>query len=192
MKKKLKHFIRHSIMPPCVAFLGKLFIGLIFRTCKVHLVGLDTYIETAQQKKCILMLWHNRLTIVAEILTRYTPLSYTALISNSRDGEPLALLAQSYKARTLRVPHNARYSALRKLVQHIKTQDDVVIITPDGPRGPAYQAKPGIFIAAKEADAEIIQLDWEASRFWELNTWDKMRIPKPFASIKVTFTTYKA
>ena len=58
-------------------------------------------------------------------------------------------------------------------------------MTPDGPRGPLYKVKPGIAMAAKEAQATIIPLTWDADHFWELKTWDKLKLPKPFTCIRV-------
>lgn len=135
------------------------------------------------------MLWHNRLLIISEILNKHAPqFIYRAVISNSRDGELLAILANSYSAgRTLRVPHNARYQALQQMISHLKSHNDILIITPDGPRGPRYKVKPGIAIAAHESQADVIPLSWTANRYWQLNTWDQMMIPKPFSHIEVKF-----
>src|SRR5262249_41681403 len=64
---------------------------------------------------------------------------------------------------------------------------DVIIITPDGPRGPRYIAKPGIAAAACETGAHVVPFSWTATRFWQLGTWDKMLLPKPFSTLLVTF-----
>ena len=47
--------------------------------------------------------------------------------------------------------------------------------------------KPGIAIAALETKAHVVPFSWEAKNYWELKTWDRLRIPKPFTSIHVTF-----
>ena len=148
---------------------------------------MDRFVKLASQEKCILMLWHNRLAIVAEVLHKHAPqFIYTALISNSRDGDPLAIMAHSYKSgKSIRVPHNARHKALKRVIESLKKSHEVIVITPDGPRGPHYKVKPGTALAAKEASATIIPFTWSSDRFWELKTWDKMRLPKPFSSIKV-------
>ncbi len=160
---------------------------LLLFTCRFKLEGFDNFNRIASEKRCILMVWHNRLALVPEILTRFAPKhQYTAVISNSRDAEVLAILASSYGGKTIRVPHNGRHQALRKMTQELQSGKEVIIITPDGPRGPPYQVKSGIVVAAKHSAAYIVPLSWTATRFWQLNTWDKMLIPKPFSTIRVT------
>lgn len=189
MLKRFLNKIKRRYFPPLIAFSAKIGMRIILRTCRIEIEGLDHFVDTASKYPCILMLWHNRLTIVSEILNKFaSQFIYTAFISKSRDGEPLALLATSYKAgRVLRVPHNARHRALNQMIQHLKLQKEIILITPDGPRGPRYVIKPGVIMAAREASAKIVPFSWDADRKWVLNTWDKMLIPKPFAKIKVFF-----
>ncbi len=133
------------------------------------------------------MFWHNRLMMTAEILKRIAPQNYyAALISNSRDGEIIAVLTNSYRhGRTIRVPHDGRAAALKGLINEMRKHNDVIIITPDGPRGPAYKVKPGIVLAAKKSKAEVFPLSWTSNRYWKLPTWDGMILPKPFSTLQV-------
>ena len=162
-------------------------IKAILLTCRFRVDGMDHFVKAAKNKKCILMLWHNRLTLVAEIMTRYAPqFKYAALISNSRDAEVLVSHTNSYGiGRAIRVPHNGRAQVLQTMVKQLKYGDEVIIITPDGPRGPALKVKPGVAFAAKEASASIIPFSWNANKIWEFKTWDKLMLPKPFSTITV-------
>ena len=180
---------KRRCLPYLIAYTAKIGMRLLLRTCRLQVEGLDHFVLTAKQFPCILMLWHNRLAAIPEIMHKYaSQFVFTAFISKSRDGEPLALLTQSYKiGRVLRVPHNARHHALSQMIHHLKERREIMIITPDGPRGPRYVVKPGVVIASREADAKIIPFSWQAERAWQLNTWDKMLIPKPFSTIKITF-----
>ncbi len=189
MLKHLCYRLKQRWIPYCVAKAGKLAIRLLFSTCRVQIEGLDVLVETVFQQKCIIMSWHNRLILLAEILSKYAPqFIYAALVSNSRDGELIAVIANSYKnGKAIRVAHNAKYQALQDLLKHIKNHDDVVVITPDGPKGPPYQVKPGVSLAAKATDAYVIPMSWTASSYWQLKTWDKLMIPKPFSTISVVF-----
>jgi lysophospholipid acyltransferase (LPLAT)-like uncharacterized protein len=173
-------------------FAAKLIKGLLhllIKTCRIEIKGLNQFCELALKEKCILMLWHNRLAPVLFLLSQYTSqIHYAALVSGSRDGDILSNIIHSYKnGNTIRVPHLNRYQALRSVINHVEERKQVVIITPDGPRGPCYEVKPGIAIAALETQAHIISLNWEAKDYWELKTWDKFRIPKPFTTLHVTF-----
>lgn len=176
-------------LPYIFAYSAKIAIRLLVKSCKVKIQGLNTFIKTAEKKPCMLMLWHNRLIIIPEILnSNASQFIYTAFISKSRDGDPLAFLAESYtNGRALRVPHNTRHLALSQMIESLKEKNEIIIITPDGPRGPRFVVKPGIVLAAKETGASIFPLSWNAKRYWQLNTWDHMKIPKPFTTIHVVF-----
>ena len=184
-----KRLIHKKLFPFLIITLGKKLLSLLLWTCKWQINGLETFKKVANQEKCILAFWHNRLVIAPYILTQYAPeFIYSALISNSRDGELISSLVQSYKiGRTIRVSHHSRHEALREFIQHIETKTSILVITPDGPRGPIYKVKEGIALAALETKAHTIRLNWTANKMWELNTWDKLRIPKPFSTINVFF-----
>jgi lysophospholipid acyltransferase (LPLAT)-like uncharacterized protein len=179
--------LKRNLLSYSYAYLGKYILRALLWSCKINVEGIERFIDLASREKCILMLWHNRLALVSEILNRHAPqFIYTALISKSRDGDPLAVLAQSYKSgKAIRVPHNARHQALKKVINNLKKNREIIVITPDGPRGPCYNVKPGIALAAKEAKATIIPFTWKADRYWELNTWDNLMLPKPFSNIHV-------
>ncbi len=187
MVKLLRHpkVIRWGIL------LARGLIRLLLATCRLKIEGLDTFISTAKERPCILVLWHSQLAIIADILARQTPkFIYASFISNSRDGEPLAQLATSYpNGRVIRVPHNSRHFALKEAIEFLNAPGQILIITPDGPRGPAEQVKPGVAVAALQSQATIVSFGWKSSKLWRLNTWDKMRFPKPFSTIKVSFGT---
>jgi lysophospholipid acyltransferase (LPLAT)-like uncharacterized protein len=165
----------------------KMTIKAILLTCRFRVSGMENFVQAASKRKCILMMWHNRLTLVAEIMTRYAPqFKYAALISNSKDAEILASHTNSFSiGRAIRVPHDNRAQILQMMIKYLKYGNEVIIITPDGPRGPAKKVKPGAVHAAKETGASIVPLSWEASKVWKFNTWDKLMLPKPFSTITV-------
>lgn len=191
MKMSPWTYFRRTYLPYIFAYTAKWCARIIFWTCRKEIQGLDNLLQTAKDHPCILMLWHNNLIIAPEVLYNYAnTFVYSAFISNSRDGEPLAILAQSYRqGRALRVPHNQRHTALHAMISRLKEQKEIMVITPDGPRGPKHVVKPGVALAAKASGAHIVPFMWSASSLWRLNTWDAMKIPKPFSKITVNFGT---
>lgn len=180
--KKVRRVAHYSAV-----YIVKSLLRFLLSTCDVEVQGLGLFTHEAKQKKCILMLWHNRLLLLPEILHCYAPqFMYRAVISKSRDGELLSLMAESYvEGRTLRVPHNARRAALSNMINHLKKHSEVLVVTPDGPRGPRYQVKPGVAVAAQQADASVVPITWSSSKSWQLKTWDKLIIPKPFSRLTI-------
>jgi lysophospholipid acyltransferase (LPLAT)-like uncharacterized protein len=179
LKNKVASFVLSRIVKGAIK-------GILL-TCRFQVSGMENFVQAASKRKCILMMWHNRLTLVAEIMTRYAPqFKYAALISNSKDAEILASHTNSYSiGRAIRVPHDSRAQVLQMMIKYLKYGNEVIIITPDGPRGPAKKVKPGAARAARETGANIIPLSWNASKVWKFNTWDKLMLPKPFSTITV-------
>lgn len=191
MLKTIKHNwfqFKGRYLSYVIAYAGKYALKAILCTCRIHVQGLEKFIQTVSTKPCILMLWHSRLALVAEVFNTHAPqFIYTALISKSRDGAPLAHLVESYAAgRTIRVSHHSKHQALKQVIDNLRYKKEIIVFTPDGPRGPKCQVKPGIAMAARESKAAVIPFTWTADKMWQLNTWDRMMLPKPFSSIQVT------
>lgn len=191
-KQKLKHHWKDGVYKALsflVTYVGQGLVRLILFSCRWEIKGLERFKEIASSHPCILSIWHNRLALTPSIVTKFAPdFIYAALISKSRDGELISAVVESYKiGRTIRVSPQNRPQALLDIIYHLQQLEEVVIITPDGPRGPMYQVKPGIAWIALETGAYVVPLTWTSSKYWEFNTWDKLRLPKPFTKINVTF-----
>jgi lysophospholipid acyltransferase (LPLAT)-like uncharacterized protein len=52
--------------------------------------------------------------------------------------------------------------------------------TLDGPKGPRHEAKMGALLLAKKTGQAILPFAVNAERFWELPSWDRFQLPKPF------------
>lgn len=75
---------------------------------------------------------------------------------------------------------------LRGIVRVLADGGDVAF-TPDGPRGPAREAKPGAMAAAQLSGAAIIPIGAAASSEWRFDSWDRFRLPRPFAKVRVVY-----
>ena len=161
---------------------------LILWTCRIRINGLEQFRALAKDHKCILMFWHNRTSIVPYIFSQHTPdLLFTALTSTIDAGDLSTTLLHSFhNIDTIRCPRSKGYAALKACIDRINEGGKIIVITADGSRGPKYDFKPGIPFIALKTEAHVIPLDWKASRNWELTTWDKMRIPKPFSTIHIS------
>jgi lysophospholipid acyltransferase (LPLAT)-like uncharacterized protein len=164
-------------------------LRILLLTCRFKIDGKENLLNAIQAGPTLIALWHNRLLLIAPSLFKITSTQiFTAFVSNSRDGHILAAYTTSYRrGRVIRVSHNAKDQALRALIGRMHKTHEIPIITPDGPRGPSYHAKPGISLVAQETGATIVPFTWNSSRFWELSTWDRFRIPKPFSTIVAVF-----
>jgi lysophospholipid acyltransferase (LPLAT)-like uncharacterized protein len=63
----------------------------------------------------------------------------------------------------------------------------VLIITPDGPRGPRHAMNPGLVWMARATGYAVVPAGFVADRAWHLRTWDNFTVPKPFARIAFVY-----
>lgn len=134
----------------------------------------------------IAALWHNRLLIFPFVLRRFFRERHgAALISASRDGDLLADAVRRFGYDVVRGSSSRLgASAILQLTQVLASGGDVVI-TPDGPRGPAYELGPGIIFLSQKSGAAVVPVNLEYSRCWRLGSWDRFIVPQPFARVRV-------
>lgn len=158
------------------------------RTLRFEIDDRANLIGTPPNERYIGALWHNRLLLLPFVIKRYLPNRRgAALISASRDGALLADLVERFGFEVVRGSSSRLgASAIRQLADVIASGRDVAI-TPDGPRGPAYELGQGIIFLAQQSGAEVIPLNMEHSSCWRVRSWDRFILPKPFSTVRVTF-----
>ena len=131
-------------------------------------------------------LWHNRLLIFPFVLRRFfSNRRGAALISASRDGDLLADAIKRFDFDIVRGSSSRLgASAILQLTDVLASGRDVVI-TPDGPRGPAYELGPGIIFLAQKSGAAVLPVNMEYSSCWRLKSWDRLILPRPFSKVRV-------
>lgn len=128
--------------------------------------------------------WHSQLLSLS-YLFRNT--GKTAVVSESSDGRKAAAVAERW-GHTIILGSSTRggVAALRRCVRTLQ-QGKNIVITPDGPRGPRESAKTGVAQIALLSGASVIPVAALPSSAWQLKSWDRFSIPKPFAYIDVRF-----
>jgi lysophospholipid acyltransferase (LPLAT)-like uncharacterized protein len=131
-------------------------------------------------------LWHNRLLVFPFVLRRFLPQRHgAALISASRDGDLIADVVKRFGYDVIRGSSSRMgASAILQLAEVLASGRDVVI-TPDGPLGPAYELGPGIIFLAQKSGAAVVPMNLEYSHCWRLGSWDRFIVPRPFAKVRV-------
>lgn len=181
--------ILSDFLPGITVFIYKRTLALLLATCRWRVEGLTAFHAVADEKKCILAFWHDRLLLIAPLLMRFAArYRYAAVVSASREGRLLARLIASYRCgRALSVSADGHTPALRAMMRALQRYNEVLVIAPDGPKGPRHTVKGGLAFAAIHAEATVIPVSWRASHSWQWGTWDSMALPKPFSTIEVFF-----
>jgi lysophospholipid acyltransferase (LPLAT)-like uncharacterized protein len=161
-----------------LAILGAVFIRGLFATLRVRHArsgGVDAL--NAVHRNFIITFWHEHLLMMLH--SRYRK-PITVMSSRSRDGELAVRVYHWYGVETIRGSSSkGAAAALRGLIR--KARDGrTIVFTPDGPRGPARQAKEGIVLAAQVTGLEVVPIAFAAARKKRLRSWDRMIVPMPF------------
>ena len=129
--------------------------------------------------------WHNRLLLLPFAIRRFiTQRQGAALISASRDGAWLANLVHRFGFSVVRGSSSRKGAAAMLQLADVIASGHDVVITPDGPRGPAYRPGGGIILLAQKTGARVVPLNLEYARCWRLPSWDKFILPRPFTRVR--------
>jgi len=166
---------------------AKILASLWLGTCRVTEFGREieeTYLAHTPDKGPLYASWHRGLFFV---IYWYRNRNVVSIASASEDGELAAQAAKRFGWITARGSSSRggrqAYRAMENLVQHGHKGGLVA----DAPRGPRFVSKLGIVYLAKRTGLPIIPVIWSANRYWQLNSWDRTIIPKPFARIVALF-----
>jgi lysophospholipid acyltransferase (LPLAT)-like uncharacterized protein len=133
-----------------------------------------------------MVLWHNRLFLSAEIVRRYRQgRPAYALVSASQDGAWLSAFFDLVGMRTVR-GSSSRFGreAASALVEMLREGHDIGL-TPDGPRGPCYEVKPGALIVTRRTKTPMLLIGAEFKSAWRMKSWDRFYLPKPFSRVRL-------
>jgi lysophospholipid acyltransferase (LPLAT)-like uncharacterized protein len=168
--------------------LGFRLLQIWARTLRYEIDDRSNLINTPVTENYIGSLWHNRLLLISYILKRFAPHRPGAgLISASRDGDLVADLTQRFGFDVVR-GSSSRLGASGMLeLTNVLASGRDVLITPDGPRGPAYELGPGIVFLAQKSGAAVVPVNIEYSSCWRVKSWDRFVLPHPFAKVRVIF-----
>ena len=124
--------------------------------------------------------WHNRLLGVPTFVPRKLRPEFAILVSQSRDGEYITNIVNAFGYSTIRgSTSKGGTKALVTMKSHLEN-GGCIVITPDGPRGPRYSIQKGVLWLASETGFPIIPFSLNSKKHWELKSWDRTQIPKPF------------
>ncbi|HZQ42599.1 MAG TPA: DUF374 domain-containing protein [Acidobacteriaceae bacterium] len=167
-----------AIIPPIAALLIRA-LGATLRyrdiTAPNTPVGIDIPGPT------IFAFWHRTLLISAH---RFRDKQIAILISPSFDGELIARTVALLGFHPIRGSSSrGGASGLRAMAQAYAA-GHICAFTADGPRGPNMVAKPGpVQLAQLSEGTWIGAYHALPNHRWELNSWDRFIIPKPFSTV---------
>ncbi|HYB74952.1 MAG TPA: lysophospholipid acyltransferase family protein [Candidatus Sulfotelmatobacter sp.] len=155
-------------------------VGLrcLHRSLRVQHLGRE-HIDAclARGERVIVAFWHGQLLLMPFM---YPGRPASILISQHRDGEYIARMAMLLGFQVIRGSATRRGTeALREMMEALRAGRHAVI-TPDGPKGPRREAKPGVVELARLSGMPIVPVAFAAARAWVFHrSWDRFLVPRP-------------
>jgi hypothetical protein len=133
----------------------------------------------------VLVAWHRGLVVAAYAhrdRRLWVPLSL------SRDGDLAErVLSGLGFARSPRGSSSRGGSALlREMIRRVRAGESGGVL-PDGPRGPAFEAKPGVLALGGATGAPLVPVGVAAAPSRGLRSWDRALLPLPFARVRIVY-----
>lgn len=176
LTKERKRSIGLLIIP----FIGSLIIRFLYLTNKKNFHAP----ETLGDDNFIMACWHGELLLIPYAYLRYKKDPNVKLfISEHFDGELIAKTLSFFGFGTIRgSTTRGGAKALIQAIKEVKNGLDIGI-TPDGPKGPRHEVQDGIIAIAKKTGKKIVLVEIKPTKYWQLNSWDKFIVPKPFSEL---------
>ena len=107
------------------------------------------------------------------------------LVSRRNAGQILSLTIKKFGLDSIRGSRKRGGKEARDaMVNYLKANKRPIALTVDGASGPRRRTKPGILNVALKTGVPIIPVVGLSNRYWVVkNSWDQMRVPKPFATL---------
>ena len=186
MKKIIKHYLKNSeLVFNIVASMIFIYLKLAYFTSRWHFIMPENIDEEKldNENGLFFAIWHNRLAYSMYIFRNYK--NAFGLTSPHSDGKIIGKLIVMMSHEIIQGSTNKNSnSAVKEIIKQI-TNGGKIVVTPDGPRGPVYKNGSVITKIASKYNKKVIPVSCHASRYFELRSWDKMMLPKPFSKIIV-------
>jgi len=177
LTKKISRTLALWFLPPIGAFIIK---------ALYHLNKIEYHTDdSVSNQPTIFAVWHGDLLMLSYIYKYYRKTPHAkVLISDHFDGLLISKTIKYFGYETIAGSTNRK--AIKALLESIKALKEGydIGITPDGPKGPRHEVSDGVIVMAQKTKSDIVTVEIKPTKYWQFNSWDKFKVPKPFGTIK--------
>jgi lysophospholipid acyltransferase (LPLAT)-like uncharacterized protein len=176
----MKRLLRHPTTQTVLAWLAAAYLRLVLITSR-HV----WHTPPPPKGPVVLAIWHGQLLMLPALLRRWPnpPGHALSLSSNSRDGRLATAISAQFGFGFVRGSSNKNPLAASRALLKAARSGHSLLLTPDGPKGPAHVAKPGAASLAEHSGLPLVALAAHSTRGQSLRSWDATRIPYPFTTL---------
>jgi lysophospholipid acyltransferase (LPLAT)-like uncharacterized protein len=180
----VKRLLRSNLIQSILAFLLWAYIAFTVATMRWRLENSEAAEEvTSTSGGAIACFWHGRIALIFGAKPLLGGKAMRVLISLSRDGEFVAKAAARLGFPAIRGSTGRQKGGAAAFLDALRfiAGGGLVLITPDGPRGPSQVMPPGPVLLARTAKAPVFLVGLAARPAGALKSWDKTLLPTPFS-----------
>lgn len=165
-------------------FIGKYILNILL-DISLGTITYTTVNKPENMNNKIFIFWHANMLIGWRL---FKGMNFSCLVSFSSDGDILSNVLKKWEYNVIRGSSSkGGKEAVNYLIKNAKKFNSIVI-TPDGPRGPALEIKNGALIISLKTGFPIIPVKIECSKRKILDrSWDRFQIPYPFSRCTITY-----
>ena len=167
--------------------LTALLLAIIGTTLRFEVIAEEGAVPEKPPTTGIFCFWH-RCTLLSGWYFRKFRCSI--LISRSFDGELIARTVELLGFTAIRGSSTRGGVAGLRNMERAYREGHRCAITADGPKGPVLVAKPGTAQLAQLVGADVGTFYVLPERAWQLRSWDRFLIPKPFSRVVITWPAH--
>jgi hypothetical protein len=199
IKTKFKQILRKIVyswfFQELICLIFFCYMWFVYLTSKKKFVNQEIVEEVVANKNpLIILLWHNRLMMVPfaarKIRKKFPSYNFMTLASKHGDGRFVSKITEKFKLISIlgsskdgrKTSRGIDLGSLKKIFSGLKKGYSIAI-TPDGPRGPNQKINGEVIEIARISGAGILTISYSSSKYKQMNTWDKFKIPLPFSKI---------
>ena len=166
-----------------IPLIGRWIIQILFFLNKVTIKGEENLLKLIQSGDPVMLcVWHGRLLFPSWYIRHHTTLHIIS--SRHADSEILAHILRHWGYRLIRGSTKKGGVRVIKEMTEIFKKGGIIAVTNDGPKGPARIAKSGSVGLAIKNNVQIITVTGSATKYWQMKSWDRFMLPKPFGKIQ--------
>jgi lysophospholipid acyltransferase (LPLAT)-like uncharacterized protein len=183
-----KLFQPGSFLYKLVFFFGIVVVKVWLKTLRKSQVD-PRGVNTGGPGNFVAVMWHNRIFSALPLFHEEIRKNTFGMASRSKDGQMISDVLGAFKIRTNRgsaSKNGKSKGGAAVLIASIRVLKDGhnISVTPDGPRGPRYEIQPGAIVASIKSGVPVQPFSINCSSCWEIKSWDKLQIPKPFSKVE--------
>jgi lysophospholipid acyltransferase (LPLAT)-like uncharacterized protein len=177
--KLTKRILTSNAVQNLICRLAHVYIWCVYRTTKWEIRGQENFDKFFDKKKpVIIAFWHGRLLMISPFRPKNAQIN--VLISTHNDGELIARVMRHFGFGLVRGSSKKDGAAAFRSVLKTLRKNEMVAITPDGPRGPRMRISGEIIKIAQMSAVPIIPMTFSVSKCKIFGSWDRFMLAKPF------------